>query len=89
MQLPKDGIEFARITLTPPPPDGVAVQASLDRAVWLDVPVVDGVAEFLVRGPDNTSGLGTPVTAAQTAVWVRVADTPEQVIRRAGTISLD
>jgi hypothetical protein len=88
MQLPKDGVEFARITLTPAPPDGATVQASLDRAAWLDVDVTDGVAEFLVRGPDNTSGLGTPITADRTPVWVRVNDNPEQVIRKAGTISL-
>lgn len=88
MHLPKDGVEYARISISNLP-DAATVEASLDRATWSPVVEVDGEKAFLLRGPQAESTDGHPVAVTKTDLWVRITGLPEVVIRKAGTIYLD
>lgn len=86
MQLPRDGLEYARITFDDVP-FGATVEASIDRASWTVVPVTNSVGLYLLRGPDSVSTDGTLV-ATNSKLWIRVSDSPEVVVRAVATISL-
>lgn len=88
MHLPKDGVEYARISITNLP-DAATIEASLDRATWSPVVEVDGEHTFLLRGPQALSSDGHLVSATKTDLWVRITGLPEVVVRKAGTIYLD
>lgn len=87
MRLPRDGLEYANIEFSEIP-YGATVEASIDRETWTPVDVLNNTAKYLLRGPDNPSTAGTLVTHNPTYVWIRLSDTPEQVVRNAGTVSI-
>jgi hypothetical protein len=88
MRLPTDGQEYVRIQFTAYP-TGVTAEASIDRTNWVSISVdANGLGLFLVRGPGSSQSQGTLVSS-NCDVWVRVDGTPEQVVRKAGTITLE
>ena len=87
MRLPKDGQEYVRVPIANYPA-GTPVEASIDRTSWTATTVQpDGTALFLCRGPQSPQTQGTLVPAG-TDVWIRVDGSPEQVVRRAGLLTL-
>lgn len=89
MQLPRDGVEYAHISFADLPAD-VSVEASIDRVVWSAVSLDGGgTGRYLLRGPDAPADpLATLVPTDRCTVWVRVADSPESLVREAGVINL-
>lgn len=89
MQLPRDGRVYARITFDQLPDGTTQVEASVDRDTWTAVPIgTDGVARYLIYGPDFTDTSQGTLVPDDCSVWVRLPDTPEVVIVRAGPVSL-
>jgi hypothetical protein len=89
MELPRDGQEFAKITFTALT-FNVPVEASIDeRVTWLPTSAGTSPLErrILLRGPTYSGTEGTLVPE-DTRLWVRVADTPESLVRLAGRIYL-
>lgn len=88
MQLPRDGVEYARIRFFDLPV-GASVEASLNRTTWTGTePGADDLERlFLLRGPDATGTQGQLV-AGRSTIYVRVLDDPERIVRKAGEVSL-
>lgn len=86
MQLPRDGLEYARITFDDVP-FGATVEASIDRETWTVIPVTNNLGLYLLRGPDSDAVDGALVST-NSKLWIRLTDTPEVVVRAVATISL-
>lgn len=89
MDLPRGGIEYARITFNQDV-STYTVEVSVDgEATWL--PTVPGDTGFqvkvLLRGPAAGGTAGTLITAT-TVLHARVTDSPEIIPLRAGVITL-
>lgn len=88
MDLQKNSLEYAHLVFSVAPPQGSAVDASVDLVTWSTVTFDnDGTGKVLLRGPQSTASTGILVPKSS-QLWIRVTESPEVIIRSAGIVNL-
>lgn len=88
MDLQRYSQEYVRIDFSIAPPVGADLEASVNLVDWVPVEMTDSVGRVLLRGPDARRSEGLLVPDDGLELYVRVADTPEDIVRSAGRIVL-
>jgi hypothetical protein len=89
MELPRDGIEYAHLTLSAAPPEGASVELEV-QGTWHATLPGDRPTErkLLLRGPAAPVDASAVTVTASSAVRVRVSTNPERIIRATDGILL-
>lgn len=81
------GVEYVTWTLAGLPDPAPGVEVSLDKGTtWHPATLDAGTAKLLIAHPTSPTAGAVTASAGQVTMLLRLTDTPEVVVRHAGTL---